>query len=242
MKKVKQMLEPLQAWFISLNKRERIMVGAAAILVPVYLLMALVVMPATAKYRQLQIRLQVQQKNNSALELQLVELNSALAQGQDTVKQQELERLQQKFDALNTDISTHLDALISPEQMPALLRRLLSQHPGLVLHSIKNAPPELINPAPKTPEPTPDTTTQGAANIETTRLYRHPLVLQIAGPYLDALSYLEKIGAWPEHMLIDSVEILVQEYPLNMITLQLSSISTAPELLRGCSNTDGECI
>jgi hypothetical protein len=41
-------------------------------------------------------------------------------------------------------------------------------------------------------------------------------------------------------MFIDSVVISMDEYPRNIITLQVSSISTAESLLRGSSMGGGE--
>jgi|GEM_PF-1717563 MSHA biogenesis protein MshJ len=237
-----QMLTALQNWFLALSRRERIMVASAAILAPAYLLISLGVMPALEEYQTLEKRLQTRQQENTALTRQISELGDALKASPNTRQRAEIERLEEQLADLHAEVGAHLDALIAPEQMPGILRRLLRRHPGITLHGIHNAAPQVIraeaqNP---TPENDPDPAAQNTKDsshfsADAERLYRHPLLLELEGSYLDALAYLEKIRAWPEHMFIDSVEISTDEYPRNRILLQISSISPAASLLRGSS-------
>lgn len=240
MKSGAEIIAPLKNWFLALNKRERIMVGGATILVLAYLLLVLMLMPALNKYRTLEKRLQTQQQDNTELSQQISELGTALQDSPNNRQRQEVKRLEQQLRALHAEVQAHLDALIAPEQMPAILRRLLQHHPGLTLLSMQNAPAQAVRPLLST-----DAEEQGS-NLSATEngqkeqaghLYRQPLILKLEGSYLDILAYVEKISAWPEHMFIDAIYIRMEEYPRNEITLQVSSVSTAPSLLRGISTS-----
>jgi len=230
---------PVKDWFLTLNKRERIMVGGTAILAPLYLLIALGVMPALERYRTLEKRVRTQEQNNTELAQQISELGGALQNSPTTRQRREIERLEQQLLELHTEVGAHLDALVVPEQMPDILRRLLHRHPGITLSSMQNAPAQVITPRTAGGENPEDNMTSAASEQtgeeQSEHLYRQPLLLKLEGSYLDILAYLEKIRSWPEHMFIDSVEIKTQEYPLNTATIQVSSISTAPTLLRGSS-------
>ncbi|MCA1797476.1 MAG: type II secretion system protein M [Geobacteraceae bacterium] len=241
MKSGAEIIAPLKNWFLGLNKRERIMVAGAALLVPVYLLTVLVITPAMDEYRTLEQRLETRQRNNTDLTQQISELSTALQRSPNSRQRKEIERLEQQLSELHTEVGAHLDALVAPEQMPTILRRLLQHHPGLTLRSIHNTPAQIIR---ATNNATSDKEQKADADLSTgaksrkeqvEQLYRQPLVLELEGPYLDILEYVGKIHAWPEHMFIDSVDISMDEYPRNIITLQVSSISTAESLLRGSS-------
>lgn len=242
MKRVAEMTAPLKTWFLALSKRERIMVGSAVILAPAYLLITLVIMPAIDEYRSLEKRLESQKRNNTELAQQISELSTALQHSPNSRQRQKIERLEQQLSELHTEVGAHLDALVAPEQMPNILRRLLQHHSGLTLRNIHNAAPQIIRPRGNPGSEDGDSagnnlsSTENRRKDQVERLYRQPLILELEGPYLDALAYLEKIRAWPEHMFIDSVEISMEEYPMNQITLQISSISTASSLLRGSSS------
>jgi len=246
MKSGAEIIAPLKKWFLALNKRERIMVGGAAVLVPVYLLTTLMVMPAMEEYRGLEKRLETRQRNNADLTQQISELSTALQRSPNNRQREEIKRLEQQLAELHSEVGAHLDALVAPEQMPTILRRLLQHHPGLTLRSIRNTPAQIIratnNNAPEEEQKAvPDLSSAHIGRKDQVEhLYRQPLLLELEGSYLDMLEYVEKIRAWPEHMFIDSVDISMEEYPRNIITLQISSISTAESLLRGSSMRGGD--
>lgn len=245
MKRGAEMTAPLKKWFFALSKRERVMVGGAAILAPAYLLIALLIMPVIDEYRMLGQRLQTQQRNNTELAQQISELGMALQDSPNSRQRREIEHLEQELHELRTEVGTHLDALVAPEQMPTILRRLLQHHPGLTLRSIQNAPAQIIR---TQQDAATDGEEHASSDLDTTEteqkeevehLYRQPLIMELEGPYLDALAYVDKIRAWPEHMFIDSIGISTEEYPRNEIVLQVSSISTAASLLRGKRRSGG---
>lgn len=241
MKSGAEIIAPLKNWFLGLNRRERIMVAGAAVLVPVYLLTVLVITPAFDEYRRLGKRLETRQSNNTQLTQQISELGSALERSPNNRQRKEIEHLEQQLEKLYIEVGAHLDALVAPEQMSTILRRLLQHHPGLTLRSIHNAPASIIRAPGNTAvdEDENSAATLGAEHSDrkdqVELLYRQPLVLELEGSYLDTLEYIEKIQAWPEHMFVDSINIKLEKYPRNMITLQVSSISTAESLLRGSS-------
>lgn len=233
-----QHIKAVKTWFVNLSRREQFMVGAAAVLVPVYLIVMLLVMPMRQEYRTLTQRLHKQKQDNSSIRLQLSEIEQALIHSPNVRQREDIARLRRQLEHMHAEVGVQLEALVAPEEMPIILRRLLRNHPGLTLLNMVNAPPQEIQ-ALETSSVEED---RGAGNAEPERasepagieaLYRHPLQIELSGSYLDALAYMEKLRSWTEHMFIDSVEICGDEYPHTRIKLQVSTISTGADLLRG---------
>ncbi|NNF15768.1 MAG: hypothetical protein HKN70_03420 [Gammaproteobacteria bacterium] len=163
----------------------------------------------------------------------------ALDKGQATIKSIESarERIQRvdatiraQANALQLDISSPLsaqldqarqrarevDALISaremeildPATMAQVLEDMLANQRGLRLLRARNLDAERLlesdNDAP---------------------LYRHTLRLELEGPYLAVLDYLEELEALPWRIYWQGIEIDAKDYPRNRVRIEISTLS-----------------
>ncbi len=122
--------------------------------------------------------------------------------------EKELQSLKQEFEASVVD-------LISPQEMPELLKDLLSQQKALKLLSLENLPSERVA-VNKTKED---------AQAEIPPLFRHRLRMSFSGDYLTTLKYLQKLQKLERSMVWEEVVIATQEYPETTISFQVYTLS-----------------
>ena len=68
-----------------------------------------------------------------------------------------------------------------------------------------------------------------AAGDDRPMLYRHGLVLELEGSYLDCLAYLAEVERLPWHIFWGSLELETEQHPRNRITLELYTLSLEEE-------------
>jgi MSHA biogenesis protein MshJ len=71
--------------------------------------------------------------------------------------------------------------------------------------------------------------TAAAERSDAPNLYRHSLVLTLRGSYLDFLRYLEAVERLPWHLYWSGLELRTDEYPVNDITIELTTLSLDEE-------------
>jgi MSHA biogenesis protein MshJ len=107
--------------------------------------------------------------------------------------------------------------LIDPAQMRFVLEDLIRRQGKLELVRASNLPVRrLLEPDPPA-GPTDDS--------DATALYRHGLVLELEGSYLDLLDYLETVEQLPWQIHWTKLRLEADEHPRNHITLELATLS-----------------
>jgi MSHA biogenesis protein MshJ len=110
--------------------------------------------------------------------------------------------------------------------MRSVLEQLLSRQAGLKLVSAVN---RAAVPVVADEEPAPGETPAEKPTSDAPRLYRHSLVLELEGNYLDCLRYIESVERLPWHIYWSRLELETDEYPTNRIVLELTTLSLDEE-------------
>lgn len=213
-----------QSWsmrFSSLRPRERVSIALAVAVAILFGGFSLWIEPARLQQKQLQNRLAQQQEERS----RLLEQAAALAtrdRDPDAANLEALQRLQAELALSEREIAAYGSTLIAPEQMPALLQKLLARHHGLTLVSMKTLPPRPLVEAPAAPE--------GSAPVEG-NLYQHGIEIRLAGGYQELLAYVAELDASPQRLLRGSISLAVRQYPVSELTLTLYTLSLDPRWL-----------
>ena len=119
-------------------------------------------------------------------------------------------RLGKRIEALQND-------LIRPEQMVETLQAVLQSSAGLQLKSLTNLPVEAVSlggPEQTKPSEPPSVV-----------LFRHGLVIEVSGTYLELLAYLKALEQLPWRLYWQALELDSAEYPQSHLKLQLHSYS-----------------
>jgi MSHA biogenesis protein MshJ len=104
--------------------------------------------------------------------------------------------------------------LVTPREMPQVLKELLTQQDDLQLISLENLVPQQLKFDRKE---TPDEFSP--------ILYRHSLGMTFSGNYLTLLKYLKQLEQLPRTLIWEEVEILSENYPQATVRLQVYTLS-----------------
>lgn len=136
-----------------------------------------------------------------------------------------LRALRETVEAREGEIRALTESLVDPAEMRRVLEELLQRQDGLTLVSAVNRPAEPLLDDAGDGEGTGGVDAQSDAP----KLYRHSLVLRLRGSYLDCLRYLESVERLPWNVYWSRLELSADEYPVNDIMLELTTLSLEPE-------------
>jgi MSHA biogenesis protein MshJ len=210
----------------ALNKRERLIVLAAAMLLAYALMDAMFLAPLLTRQRQAAQELAQRQILLRQLREQVEQLARARAVDPDAANRTRLDQTRQRLKELGEDIETQSAQLIPPERMRGVLEKFLASRPRLQLAELKTLP--------RTTVVLPGEARPGAAGRDKTAgrdpdagavLYKHGIEMTLKGRYLDLLEYLRDVEGLPDRLYWDKVELLVQEYPVVVLKITLYTVS-----------------
>lgn len=207
--------------FSALRPRERALIALAIVMVILFGGYSLWIEPARLQEKQLQNRLAQQREEQGRLAEQATAL-AAREGDPDAANRAALQRLQKELALTEQEIAGYGNTLIAPDQMPALLQKLLARHRGLQLLSMKTLPPRPLVEGTARPE--------GAAAVEG-NLYQHGIEIKLAGGYQDLLAYVAELDASPQRLLRDRISLAVRQYPVSELTLTVYTLSLDPRWL-----------
>lgn len=209
-------------WYEQRPLRERIMLLVVLLVALAFLCNLFLLRPLDVQRKQLQNR-------QSQLETQLVELDAreqlASARRQsdpDLENRRRLGVLQAELDKQRTQLDAQVVSLISPQEMPDLLRELLRRQQQLRLLSLENLPAEELKISEKLAE-----------NTQVPRLFRHRLRIEFAGDYLSTLQYLRQLETLPRTLVWDGLHIETLDYPQARVRLDVYTLSLAEGWIGG---------
>jgi MSHA biogenesis protein MshJ len=215
-------LTALSEWYEQRPLRERVLLLLCLLVVLFFLWDSLVMSPIDMRKKSVHDQI-------NKIETELSDLAAretvALARKDfdpDRDDRQRFEELKAAIENKQQQLGENVVNLISPQEMPDLLKELLIKQRGLQLLSLENLPAETlqINDAATESEFSPV-------------LYRHRLRLEFSGDYLTTLAYLKKLENLPRRLAWEEVEIETQNYPQAKVLLQVYTLSLAEGWIGG---------
>lgn len=201
-------------WYDQRPLRERIMLLLAVGAVILYAAFLLVLEPLgqqNESARQEIVQLEARQLELQTL-IKTVEARKNV--DPDILNRRKLATLEKEITRLEEELRAGLENLVSPEEMPALLRELLSRQEKLRLLSLENQAPERIVLG-----------ETGAQDSEAAVVYRHPLRLKFSGDYMSLVSYLRQLELLPRTLVWEKVDIATDTYPEATVLLEVYTLS-----------------
>ena len=207
-------LQKLIVWYEQRQLRERILLLLCVLAVLFFVWDSLV-------FGSIGLRKKAVRNESNRLQLEVAELMTReqlveARKGFDPDRDNRLllEQLQADLTKDQRQLEESVGSLISPRQMPALLRQLLSRQQKLKLLSLENLPAEQLR-----------IDEQVAEEELGPVLYRHRLRLEFSGEYLATLRYLKKLENLPRRLVWEKVEIETLNYPQAKVLLQVYTLS-----------------
>jgi MSHA biogenesis protein MshJ len=204
------------ARFEALSVREQLLTVLTLVVVLVFVTDFLLLEPLAVGAAQAQQKLDTAQRVSVSLRTQ--QAQGAGAQAQVERLKAEVAAAELALGEAEQRLAQLADNLISAQQMIALLETLLDDS-ELQLVALENLAPEALMVAADT----------GAKS--TSGLYRHGLKIKLKGTYSAATHYLQELESQPWRFVWQSMGYEVQEYPDAVMSLEIQTLSLAPQWL-----------
>ena len=201
-------------WYDQRPRRERIVLLVCAVVVLIFLLNLLVFQPFTEQRKAARREITDLKVSLAELNAQEIVINFRKGSDPDQENRLRLTVLENESSKLQQQLKDNIVNLVSPQEMPELLKDLLTQQKKLQLISLENLSPELLKLDQKIEE---------GAIIPT--LYRHRLRMEFSGDYLTMLKYLRQLEQFPRSMVWEEIEIETQKYPEATVRVQVYTLS-----------------
>ena len=209
-------LNKLIVWLNARSLRERVILAAASLAIPLMLWNAALMEP-------LELRRVESDKRISSLELEIQQLErqteqfaSELSIDLDAENRARKDNLLDSLDRLRGVVDTRTEDLIPPAEMTRVLKEMLSKTEGLRLVRLESLP---VEPLFETPE-------ELDVELEGGDLFKHGVVIEVLGDFPSTVRYLREIEQLPRRFYWETLDYEVVEYPTARVTLTLRSLST----------------
>lgn len=225
--------------FASLLPREKWIVAVAAVVGIGFLGFNFGVEPKLLQARVADKAAQQAHSDAAALQTQLLVLTSQNLDP-DAPNRARLEQLKKQLAESNERLAKFQAGMVSSERMQAFLEGVLRHHRGIELVALKTLPATPVgglglekkaeaslaqaadvakNPGSvfsaepaKAPPPLPG-------------IYQHGMEITLAGSYNDLFTYLAELERMPQRVMWNSVSLKVDNYPRNVLTLRVYTLS-----------------
>ena len=214
----------LHTRYMALARRERGLVLAASLVLVVGLGVLLFVEPAVKQRTMLEKQMVQQQTALASLRPQVLALQ-ARQRNPDAATWAQLNALRQQLQLADGEFAQLQRALVSPQEMGALMENLLHTHRGLQLIGLNSVPvtsvTELMAAAPAA---APASATD-AGKPARDWLYRHGVQITVQGSYADMAAYLSALERLPRRVYWGDLKIDAERWPATVMTVTVYTIS-----------------
>ena len=213
---MKQQWQQLSARVVAMSLRERwliLLAGAALLLMPAY---SLLLEPTWLAYQSQIARSQELATTIAQLQLENQSRQQALLLDPNQPVREQQQQLTQQLVQLDAQLKDQTLDLIPAERMSGLLEQMLASSARLRLISLTSLPPKPLLDDP-----------------EQNLLFQHGIQLRLQGSYFDIFQYLRALEGLPEHFYWRRLNYQVEQYPQASIELELYTLSSSKEFIRG---------
>jgi MSHA biogenesis protein MshJ len=222
-----QLIQPWQTIttkFEVLNKRERLMVTCAIFAAVLFLFNVLLLGPTLKRQQLVSSELTTDNARIEAMQQELDLLSSTPVNNPDSQNRQRLSALQSQLKLLERDLNGLQSTLISPEEMPLLLRNILKKNNSLKLIALKTLPAKSLLEN-ESANITDKEAVINVADNQNAPVFKHGVEITIEGRYLDLLEYISDLEKMRWHVLWSKVNLNAENYPNTQLTLTVYTLS-----------------
>jgi len=224
MNKLKEWQEKIDA----LSPRERGAILFCTIFVLYFLCNMFLMQPLELRERQAKSKLQQKQAEQLALNLQIQNLVVDKDKDPNRAERDKLQALKGQLKKIELQVRESSQQLIAPENMAAMLEKVLLEVKGLELVDVRGLGAEPIvkpeKPLPNDKNMQQVSTESGSAAV-LDNAYKHGLRIEFQGDYLSTLKYVRALENLQWDFLWESLEFEVSEYPKSTAAITVFTLS-----------------
>ena len=229
--------------FVARPRRERWILGAAALAAMFALVDALWLTPALAQRAQAAEQLARKRNETQQLNAQALALAEQVRR-EESDSRERLARLRSELGLVAQQLGDFERTLVPARQMAAFLRGVLPARGELEIVSLRSLPPtpllvrsnpgeagRPVAPVETSAPPGPATLPAAAGATDPANLYKHGVEVRVAGSYAALLRYLAALEQAPQKVLWGQLTLRVDEHPRSELTLVIYTLSLDPSWL-----------
>lgn len=216
------LVQNVSAKLVALNTRERWMVFFAGLALVYAMLNGVLVGPILSQQQHIQNEMAQSTAQLADVAQQIADLSQHPVVSADNDNTQKIAQLNTSIQAQQAEMSALQDTLVSPAQMPALLKDLIERHAGLRLIDMKTLAPENFLNAQSTSAPAIEPT---AAHNAQPLIYRHAITMTLAGNYMALMRYAQALQSMSSQVLWEKAVLVTKTYPENELTITVYTLS-----------------
>ena len=224
MNKLKEWQEKIDA----LSLRERGAIFFCTIFVLYFICNMFLMQPLELRERRMKSQLQQKQAQQLALNLQIQNLVADNSKDPDRANRDKLKTLRVQLKNIESQVRDSSRQLIAPENMAAMLEKVLRKVKGLELVDVRglgakpiiNSKQALAEGKNKKPVSTESVDLGGLDNA-----YKHGLRIEFRGDYLSTLQYVRALENLQWNFLWESLEFEVTRYPKSTAAITVFTLS-----------------
>lgn len=220
--RLQQRWQALAVAFLARARRERVLVVMATAAVLGLGGWQLWITPVVEAQGQVLERIETTRASLEDLSRQQQTLRQELEKDPNAPLRQRIDQLQQRLERYDQQLTELTTGLISPPEMVALLRRMLTRHDGVALESVSHRPPEPVMVDGDETEP------EGGQQPS---LYAHPVEVTVSGDFQNVLAYLRDLENMDERLGWRKLHYETQQWPEARVRIRLHTLSLHKEWL-----------
>lgn len=226
---IKQLQEKIDARVL----RERALIFASAIAVLFIAWSFFVQAPFDDKKRAIKMKFNDLVAQRTAAQQQIGDLNQALLNDPERLKEEQVKQLQTDIDAIDVKLKNASHGLVKADQLPQVLEDVLLKTSQLTLLDVATLPVHELQVETVTGDiyKTNDRAIKKVQELRNLGVYEHVVQLRVAGSYFQITQFLTALEALPWRFYWQRLDYKVVEYPNAEIILRVYTLSSEEGLL-----------
>ncbi len=227
MKSMLQKWQRLADRIDAMSLRERALIFAALATLLISLVNALLIEPQLARQKTLSEQIVQTQQTTAAMHQQIQSLLKLSMTDPNAALKTRLAGLRGQSDQSGQTLQNIQNHLVSPQQMPDLLKTLLSEHDHVQLVSLKTLSVELLDEATEN-DKTGSSQSAGKQDKPANaapHVYKHGVEISLSGSYADLVDYLDALERSPWRMFWGKASLTTDQDHHLQLTLRLYTLS-----------------
>ena len=200
-----------------LQLRERVLLLGAALMLTSYLWDKVYLQPLDARRQALLAQVQSASDSLQRVEKTAEEWVATASVDPDAAARAHLTELGEQLKAARSSVEAKAGRMVSPEQMPEILKTVLSRFHELEFISLEGLKVEQMALAPPGGAPPPGggvvDKAQGPASGKAYGVYRHGIRIRFKGSFAATVDYLHALERLPVGFYWDAIELRTDESP-----------------------------
>lgn len=208
-----------QAWadkLAALSLRERVLIMLTGVVLVGSIATYGWLDAAVVRLEQDRLALSSAQRDLEIMDLENQGKQARLARDPDQNVRTQLAGVDEEIGKLDAALKAQTVDLIQAHEMPEVLEALLSRSANLHMVALTSLAPEPL-----------------MAGEQRINLFKHGIRLKLEGGYFDVYQYLKALEALPRHFYWKQFDYQVQEHPKAVVEMEIYTLSTSKEFIRG---------